>query len=232
MMMEIEKEKIGMDRIEDMILLGDDVLRALHMNYSSYTDSGDDIFDLYYEEYKDRGEAVFHEVMWAEREKNIEHEHLLQELFRRDDYELTDVLNLSSSDIIERYIYPIIDKALNIFRKGTNFGDTEFIADDSVTDEYLKDLFAMRVRDRMIVSACQRFDKIYYFLTWSTPCCHDMDEWIGIYSNLTTLREAYDAEMSNEESIYRPEILSIYEFKKGETGYREVKPEELWGEMN
>lgn len=228
-MITLEKERIGIDRIEDMILLGDDVLRTLHMNYSSYTDSGDDIFDLYYEDYKNHDREALHEVISAERQKNTEHEHLLSELFRNIDYELTDILNLSSDEIIERYIYPIIDKAVSIFRKGTSFGDTKFIADDSVSDEYLKELFAMRVRDRMIVSACQRFEKTYYFLTWSTPCCHDMDEWIGIYDNINKLHVAYDKEMAKEDSEYRPEYLMIFEFKEGEPYYKPVKPEELWG---
>lgn len=46
-------------------------------------------------------------------------------------------------------------RILGMFRNGTRC-DTEYYVDNSISDEYLLELFCMRVRDRMIVFAAQR----------------------------------------------------------------------------
>lgn len=70
--------------------------------------------------------------------------------------------------MLEEKLKPLIRKAIGIFRNGSEqdsvMDDTNFCVDDSVSDEYLKTLFAMRVLDLMIVNASKRFKKRYYFL--------------------------------------------------------------------
>lgn len=44
----------------------------------------------------------------------------------------------------------------------------------------------------------QRLKKKYFFLTWGVNGCHDMDEWIGIYENLSELRKVYNEEVERK----------------------------------
>lgn len=155
-MMECNKEKIGIDRIEDMILLADDIVKALQMRYADYTDEGDENFFLCYQKCGDMEDReAFHRIVSEEKATNREHEYLLMDLFHDDSYDLTDVLELTAAELIEKHLSPILSKALCLFLKGTDF-DTGYVADETVSDDYLRKLFAIRVRDMMIIHACQR----------------------------------------------------------------------------
>ena len=61
-------------------------------------------------------------------------------------------------DIIP-WIEPIIPKALNLFRKGTNdCGDTNFVVGKLVSDDYLIAAFTREVRNMMMIFAGQKLN--------------------------------------------------------------------------
>lgn len=195
-----ECRKIGIEDIEEMILLGDDVVKQVCFNHIFY-----DIDDG------------------------------LRKYVKQSDYSLADALDLSAEDLLEEVLKPYIPKALEIFRNGaiqdTVLNETNFCADDDVSEEYLEKLFAMRIRDLMIVHGSQRGTQVYYFLLWSAYCCHDMDEWIGIYTKISDLRRAY--EQAQKEGNIEPNAeLMIYQFDDNSAACRRVYPKDLWGEEN
>lgn len=57
-----------------------------------------------------------------------------------------------------------------------------------------------------------------YLLLIQAPSCHDMDEWMGIYSDDEDLKRAYDEVLAELEGIskndrhYKPLNLAIWEF--------------------
>ena len=158
-----EKVEITETNIEEMSQLAEDVMHQLYSNYQDYDADGRDIFTKYYnteEEY----EKDIHPLIQTEMRTllNDPNAHLLYYLFRRGD-DIGHVRHYTKEDIIP-WVEPIIPKALNLFRKGTNeCGDTNFVAAKSVTDDYLIAVFAREVRNMMMIFAGQRMT-LYDFL--------------------------------------------------------------------
>lgn len=143
---------------------------------------------------------------------------------------------------LKKQMEPYRTRIIGLFRNGTLqdtvTNETSFVADDTVTDDYLMELFVMRIRDRRIIMAVQNFPKTYYLLLRDYPCIEEVDKYVGIYDDIRKLRQAYETErekLVSEKDKY-PFVLSlqIYEFEDEADGKqvshgRLIKPEELWG---
>lgn len=226
-----DKELIGINDIEKIILLADDVLNALLRSFWDYSESGEDFFDKVYNEHNPtENETAFREALGAERFKSREHEELLGDIIRDEKYELDDVHKLTADELLGM-LAPVLQKAVGIMRHGTSYGNTQYAADESISDDYLKRAFVMRVRDRMILLSAQRMQEKetrLFLLTWGADACHDMDEWVGVFDSIPDLYKAYEAALSKASINQRGERLMIFEFE-GNTGYKEVKSKDLWG---
>lgn len=209
-------KEINMDDIEEMILLADDVVKQIFFNYRFYDTNG--------------SERELEEVILDTR--NNEDKSLLH-ILKRSNVCLQDALNVSADSLRCGLLKPYLKKALGIFHNGTIqdtvFNDTNFRASDSISNEYLLNLFAMRVRDFMIIYAVQRVEKDYYLLLWGHEACHDMDQWIGIYHRVSDLKSAYK-EAWREEKQEPSANLMIYRFTERKYGFIPVQPQELWYE--
>ena len=75
----------------------------------------------------------------------------LVEKFLHSFHDLTEAIELTPEYILEK-LSPIKSRVLGIFRSGDVYTEVtiEFCADDSVPDEWLLELFAMRIRDKII----------------------------------------------------------------------------------
>lgn len=223
-----ELEKVGINDIEKLIRLADDVVRQMERNLCTYDEYG-----LSFQN--------------EEQELNEHHQKECEEIKRlvreiiREEQPFTEVYYGKVSPIRAR-VEPHKNRIIGIFRNGalqdTVTNETNYCADDSVSDEYLMELFVMRLRDRRIVSAAQRFPKSYFLLVKGYACCPDGDEYVGVYTNISKLREVYEVqtEMLNSESEKREygggRALTIFEFVDLEcfrkSHWNIVKPEELW----
>jgi hypothetical protein len=223
------REAIGIMDIEKLILLGDDVVKALQMSYDLYDETGVPIFEKY--EYREKDKNI--KVSQIIDEQRCETSILLHSMIRDRELKLDDVLIYTAEELLEGKLKVLITKAVGIFRNGTDMGsnDTNYYADDTVSDEFLASLFAMRVRDMMIVHACQRLEKFNYFLVLAVEQCHDGDEWYGIYDDIFELKKAYEGiqEDLKRESWITSENLMIYQFEVNKHNYKRVFPKELWG---
>lgn len=132
---------VGINDIENIILLADDVLKQIQYNFNFYDEEGYPI----YRKCSDISDS---------KEQLI-----LTNIIRSKDYTLDDAINYSAEELIVK-LQPIRRKILGTFRNGaeqdTVTNDTNFYADETVSDEYLLTIFAMRLRDRMILMAAQR----------------------------------------------------------------------------
>ena len=148
------REAIGINDIEKLILLTDDVVKALQMSYGFYDELGIPIFEKY-EYLEDEKNINVSKVIDSQR---CADSMLLQKMIHDKELKLDDVLKYSAEELLEGKLKILITKAVGIFRNGTGIGcnDTNYYADDTVSDKYLAILFAMRVRDMMIIHACQR----------------------------------------------------------------------------
>lgn len=154
-----EKIEITEVNIEEMSRLAEDVMHQLYTNYQDYDADGRDIFTKYYSTERDY-EKDIHPLIWAETEMllNDPNAHLLYHLFRRAD-DIGHVRYYTKEDITP-WIEPIIPKALNLFRKGTNeCGDTNFVVAESVPDDYLIAVFTREVRNMMMIFAGQKLQR-------------------------------------------------------------------------
>lgn len=217
-----EKVEITEKDVEEMCQLAEDVMDQLHMNFMSYDAEGNDIFNKYYSKEgdfeKDIRPLILQEHM--DMEKMLESQ-LLYDLFRRGD----DIgkVRYYTTEEIRPWIEPIIPKALQMFRKGTNHcGDCPYRAADSVPDSCLIAAFAREVRNRMMIFAGQRMQSskaCRYLLLLEYPGLRDADEWKGIYFDDENLKNAYDeliAELEEDRKkdfpYYRSLQAAIYEF--------------------
>lgn len=217
-----EKVEITETNIEEMSRLAEDVMHQLYMNYQDYDADGRDIFTKYYNTEEDY-EKDIHPLIQTEMKTllNDPNAHLLYYLFRRGD-DISHVRYYTKEDIIP-WIEPIIPKALNLFRKGTNeCGDTNFVAAKSVTDDCLIAAFAREVRNMMMIFAGQKLHEegiLRYLLLLENPCCHDGDEWRGIYFDDQNLRRAFELvsseleELKKNDKYYRSFSVGIWEFR-------------------
>jgi hypothetical protein len=103
-----------------------------------------------------------------------------------------------------------VDDSFYKFFKNSSYMVNELVL--SADDDYLDHLFAMRVRDMIIVHSCQRLEKPNYLLMLGVDQCHDGDEWFGIYDDIFELRygvvymikfiKCYNIQIKNNRILY------------------------------
>lgn len=78
----------------------------------------------------------------------------------------------------------------------------------------------------------------YYLLLTGMDGCHDADNWLGIYTDISELKKGYYKALETEkEYLSGVERVLIYEFfakeqyRDGMMKYQEVSPEELFGKQ-
>ena len=215
-------QKIKIDDIENMIRLGDDVLRQMEFNSEFYDENGVSFVEKAEAEGV-KANSILRQIREESHYKNaLETQRIMFEVIR-EEKTFQDVYYDSLDDILEA-IEPLKKQILGIFRNGaeqnTVTNETNFCADESVSDEYLLKLFAMRIRERRITIAVQRMPEVYFLLLRGHPCCHDGDEFIGIYKNIRKLKNAYETEkqkMKDNPEEYPSYLeLQIYEFDEEE----------------
>lgn len=247
----MEKVEITERDTEEMCQLAEDIVDQLHMNFMAYDAEGNDIFNKYYSGENDFEKETLPLILQEHMDmEKMPESQLLYDLFQRGD----DIGNVRyyTAEKIRPWIEPIIPKALQMFRKGTNHsGEYPYRAADTVPDSHLIAAFAREVRNRMMIFAGQKLqaaDTPRYLLLLERPEAHDADEWKGIYFDDENLKEAYDelaAELEKEKKAlpsYPSLDVAIWEFcpKRGcedtqtalrplaaRQKIRRVKPEEL-----
>ena len=141
-----EKIVITEQNIEEMCRLAEDVMQVLYMEYFFYDEEGNE--RLLSELEKEKREAIY----------NDPYAYLLYHLLRRGD-KIEDVRYYSQKEIIP-WVEPILHKALMLFRKGTGeYGETNYIVADRVSDNYLVAVFTREVRNMMMIFAGQILTK-------------------------------------------------------------------------
>ena len=133
--------------IGDMLLFADDVLEAMDMNAMKYDENG--VFIL--SKYNNYDDAM------REITKNMQDTagySFLYELYRDERYRLDDVRSMNVDDILKILPPELTRKAVGIFRNGVELDDRKVASD--ITDRYLSELFAMKVREMMIHFAAGR----------------------------------------------------------------------------
>ena len=232
----IELEKIGINDIEKLIRLADDVVLQMEGNAYLYDEEG----VAFYERTNDYevADSMMREPIHVKKCDKI---HRLMYQIIREEKSFDEVYDEPITHLKEQ-MEPYRERIIGLFRNGTLqdtvTNETSFVADESVTDDYLMELFVMRIRDRRIIMAVQRFPNTYYLLLRGYPCIHDGDEYVGIYDDIEKLRQAYEEEserMEKEKDEYPFTLcLQIYMFKEERYGKSDfqgklMKPEELWG---
>lgn len=145
-------KSIGINDIEELILLGDEVLDIVTLGSCRYDDNGYPLY-MKYGESKEEQEKLFD--LMKKQLDNEEINGLVHGIIRNKNYYLEDVLDYSVDKLLE-LVAPIKNKIIGIFRNAYLVMDTHYNVDNTITDEYLLALFAMRLRDRMIVFSSQR----------------------------------------------------------------------------
>jgi len=140
-------EKINIQQIEKLILLADDILNTLRYSCYAFDENGIMLWN------KDKSNDEILEIVKNNVEKNVEINTLISHILRSK-YDLSDARYITTMEIYKK-IDALETRILGMFRNGTH-SDTEYYVDNSISDEYLLELFCMRVRDRMIVFAAQR----------------------------------------------------------------------------
>ena len=139
--------KIGIQDIDKLILLADEVLDSLRFACAEFDENG---IGVWSDESKTSDELI---EMVRDNLKNDELCHIISRILR-DRYTLSEAIYVSVDTIVEK-VAPLERKIVGMFRHGVEM-DTDYCVENTVTDEYLMKLFAMRVRDRMITFAMQR----------------------------------------------------------------------------
>lgn len=145
-------EIIGINDIEKLILLGDEVLDQVVFYIFRYDDNGYPICIKYGQSKEERQKAI---DLVMEQMKNRELSELVYRIIRDKNYSLTDALDYTAEYLL-KLVDSIKKRIIGIFRNAHLSFDTNYSVDNTVTDEYLLQLFAMRLRDRMIVFSSQR----------------------------------------------------------------------------
>ena len=140
----LERKAVKITDIAEMIYLADGVLSASRAAFM-FDENGIRL----------HGEAINEQT---EKDKSDGIDFLVDDILRSAD-DLTDAIETAPETILEK-LSPIKSRVLGMFRSGevnTEFYPADRLyADPSVPDEWLLELFAMRVRDRMISFVCQK----------------------------------------------------------------------------
>ena len=188
--------------IEKMLILAEDVADKLDMRYMFYDEEGREEVDNAVQRFmKDPNAELFHKLY---------REHLSER----------DSSNLTAEDIRKK-IEPNVHKALGLFRNGTGtLGRCDYAAAKTVSDEYLLNLLACEVRDKMRIFDAQRFSdacKIKGYLL--VEKCNENEKPICIKFFLADIREKYKEYLADEDS----KELLVYCFETIKNDHRQKR---------
>lgn len=141
----MEKMALTTTDIADMIYLADGVLSEAR-DACSCNDNG----------FRLRGDAI-NEQIKKDRANGTD---CLLETFIRSFHELSSAVAVTPAEIMEK-LAPLKNRILGMFRNGEVFTErmpNVLLADPSVPDDWLLELFAMRVRDKIISFVLQEND--------------------------------------------------------------------------
>lgn len=133
--------------IGDMLLFADDVLEAMDMNAMKYDENGVFILSKY-ENYDDAMREITGNM------QNAAGYSFLYELYRDERYRLDEMRDMNADDMLKILPQELTRKAVGIFRNGVELDERKMSPD--ITDRYLSELFAMKVREMMIHFAAGR----------------------------------------------------------------------------
>jgi|GEM_PF-5448478 len=135
--------------IGKMLKLGDEVLEAMDMNSMKYDENGVFLLNKYPGGFMDSEE-------WNNNMKDINAITFLQKLYNDDRIDLDKALSMDCDEVMELLPEPLLKKAVGIFRNGAPEGYTGYTVSPGVSDRYLEELFAMKVREMLIHHASLR----------------------------------------------------------------------------
>jgi hypothetical protein len=212
-------ETVGTNDIEKMILLADDVLMQMMYNMSFYDDYGRSIYNLCWEKFdteKERYVTPAHLIMKEQQNRDGFEgiQILILNMLKDRIIDLGTVRKYTSDDLMEK-LQPIRNRIIGVFRNGSEqdtamMHHTSYCADDTVSDDYLLKLFAMRLRDKMIVNAAQRLETRIFLLVKDQS---GKKEYIGVYDEERDVRDTYfklSEEMTDNSCDAAFEIYIFY----------------------
>lgn len=142
----MEKIALNITDIANMIYLADGVLFAVRAAFM-FDENGVRL----------HGEAAVNEQIEKDKANGIDGDPIMEIIGSAGD--ITGAVETTPEKILEK-LSPIKSRILGMFRNGEvptdSFELDELCADPEVPDEWLLELFAMRVRDRMIANALQK----------------------------------------------------------------------------
>lgn len=137
-------KSIGINDTEELKLLGDEVINILISTSFRYDENGYPLY-LKYGNSKEEEEKLFNLMINQMQNKDI-NELVFGIICNRNDY-LDNGSDYSVEELLE-LLAPIKNKIIGIFRNSYLIRDTHYKVDNTVTDEYLLELFIMRLMDR------------------------------------------------------------------------------------
>lgn len=194
--------KISMTDIEEFFILTDDIVRILRYRKAFYDDEGN---PRYFEDAREYQNALSHEDTF-----------IVEKLIHSEKYISGGLLNGPAEDIFAENLRPLQKLILALYRKGTG-GDCFYCVDETFLDNYLLKAVTLRIIDRMLYEAENKPTK-KYFLTWTTDCCHDMDEWVGIACTREELRGLYEKAKAEDGEYYEASGLKLEAYEYTEEG--------------
>lgn len=238
----MQAKVLGLNDIEDLNYLAEEVLMQLRFEGYRYDENGDEKAFAKSENgsHKERTKEM---IEWIEM---VEHNHPLS--FRGNEelmkIPFTYALEISFDEIKEKYLKDYLPMMRGIMRKDTML--IGYMAGEEISDDYLDNLMALRYKENLKLWTMQwGKDNEFFFLIYGNPEFHDDDEYIGIYRSSAALLVGYkealeeyrDSLPGGEKEFYRgsslpPDDLIIYSYEKEKDGMRfvTVTPEQVWGE--
>ncbi len=236
-------KKLGLNDIEDLNFLAEEVLINLRFEGYRYDDDGNDLYPPLSDDEK-RKERVKAMESWIEK---MENNHPLEFRGNRELQKITftEAIEMSFDEIKEKYLKNYLSMARGIMRKDTMY--IGLMADEEVSDEYLDNLMAHRYKENLKLWTMQwGIDNDYYLLLYGNKEFHDDDKYVGIFGSRAALWKGYKEalekykdslpggkhKMKYENSSFPPDNLIIYDYRERGDGmsFRMVTPEEIWGE--
>ena len=133
-------------QISEMLLLAEDVAHAIRFQHFLYNENG-----------------VYVSVVDDDTEfrKRLDDTRInfLDKLYKNDRYSLCEIEEMDADDIKALLTPEMLKMVVGIFRNGieseppSSFREAFYVAAPTVPDEYLEDIFAMKVREKMIYFA-------------------------------------------------------------------------------
>lgn len=194
------RRRLTIHDLESFIILTDDIINILRKDNMLY----DDQARLRSYANKEEEQQAFHDDRNFIIEKAIENHSYLEE-------------NGQPGWPIESFylenLYPLQEKILAFYRMGTG-KECFFYADESYPDRYLLKAFTLRILDHMRFERYSKPKK--YFLTWTSPGGHDLDEWVAVACSLEELKKEYQYEIAKYGPMSEDSsVLEAYEYIEG-----------------